>query len=207
MKGDRVSNLASLEKRARRVHEVTLELLRKTHELVCSEDVEEREKLIKDVEDGVALLDVLKRDVTEALLAYAVRYQPLGNDFRRVHALLDVLYDMFRIGRYCREIALTDKYVSRLSDESLKDLRELTELSIRAYEKAFEAFFEGCRECVDVVKEIDEKVDKLYVDFLKEIGSMRVVESKIVAKTLALRHIERIVDHSVSIAMGFSSYV
>ena len=204
MAGDRVSNLASLEKRARKVHEVTLELLRKTHKLVCSEDAREREKLIKDLEDGVALLDVLKRDVTGALLAYAVRYQPLGNDFRRVHALLDVLYDMFRIGRYCREIALTDKYVSRLSDESLKDLRELMELSIRAYEKAYEAFFEGCMRCVDVVKEIDEKVDKLYVDFLKEVGSMRIVDSKIVAKTLALRHIERIVDHSVSIAVAIS---
>ncbi len=204
MASDRVSNLAGLEKRARKVHEVTLELLRKTHRLVCSEDAKEREKLIKDLEDGVALLDVLKRGVTEALLAYAVRYQPLGNDFRRVHALLDVLYDMFRIGRYCREIALTDKYVSRLSDESLKDLRELMELSIRAYEKAYEAFFEGCMRCVDVVKEIDEKVDKLYVDFLKEVGSMRIVDSKVVAKTLALRHIERIVDHSVSIAVAIS---
>jgi len=204
MAGDRVSNLVSLEKRAKRVHEVTLELLKKTQKLVSSEDVEEHERLIKDMEDGVALLDVLKRSVTEALLAFAVRYQPLGNDFRRVHALLDVLYDMFRIGRYCREIALTDKYVSRLNDESLRDLRELMELGVRAYEKAYEAFFEGCRGCVDVVKEIDNKIDKLYVDFLKEVGTMKATTNTIVAKTLVLRHIERIVDHSVSIAVSIS---
>ncbi len=107
---------------------------------------------------------------------------------------------MYRIGRYCREIALTDKYISKLSDESLRDLEGLIELAITAYENAYKAFFNECRPCVNVVKEIDEKIDKTYLDFLREVGSMQVVSNKIVAKTLVLRHIERIVDHSENIA-------
>jgi phosphate transport system protein len=197
-------NLARLEKNVKEVHKVTLELLRKTLRLTTLESQEERDKLFNDMEDEVALLDILKKNSTEALLMFAIRYQPLGRDFKRVHALLGVLYDMFRIGRYCREIALADRYISRLSDESLRDLKEVIELAITAYENSYKVFFEGCSHCLGTVKEIDNKVDKLYIEFLKEIGSMKTVANTAVAKTLVLRHIERIVDHTVNIALSAS---
>jgi len=194
--------LASLEKNAKDVHKVTLGLLKKTLGLVVVRDPEERERLLREIEDEVALLDVLKRTSTEAILAFTMRYQPLGRDFKWVHSLLGVVYDMFRIGRYCREIALADRYISRLSGESLRDLREAVELAVEAYENAYRAFFEGCFSCVDVVKEIDSRVDKLYLGLLKEVGSVEVVPNTAVAKTLVLRHIERIVDHAVNIALS-----
>ncbi|MCC6014750.1 MAG: phosphate uptake regulator PhoU, partial [Desulfurococcaceae archaeon] len=162
----------------------------------------ERERLLGEIEDGAALLDVLRRSSTEAILVFAMRYQPLGRDFKWVHSLLGVVYDMFRIGRYCREIALADRYVSRLSEESLRDLKEVVELAIEAYENAYRAFFEGCVSCVDRVKEIDSRVDSLYMGLLKEVGSAGVVPSTTVAKVLVLRHIERVVDHIVNIALS-----
>jgi len=194
--------LAGLEKNAREMHRVTLGLLKRTLNLVTARDPEEREKLLREIEDEVALLDVLKRSSTEAILVFTVRYQPLGRDFKWVHALLGVVYDMFRVGRYCREIAIADRYISRLSDESLGGLREAVELAIEAYENAYRAFFEGCSSCVDVVKEIDSRVDSLYLGLLKELGSVEVVPTTVVAKTLVLRHIERIVDHAVNIALS-----
>lgn len=195
-------SLSGLEKNAKDMYRVSLELLRKVLGLVTTESLRERERLLREIEDGVALLDVLRRSSTEAILLFTMRYQPLGRDFRWVHSLLGVVYDMFRIGRYCREIALADRYVSRLSEESLRDLKEVVELAIEAYENAYRAFFEGCASCVDRVKEIDSRVDNLYVGLLKEVGSAGVVPSTMVAKVLVLRHIERVVDHIVNIALS-----
>lgn len=202
MSSGREVGLAGLERNAKEMHKVTLGLLKRALSLIVAKDPEERERLLREIEDEVALLDVLKRSSTEAILVFTMRYQPLGRDFKWVHALLGVVYDMFRIGRYCREIAIADRYVSRLSDESLGDLKEVVELAIEAYENAYRAFFEGCSSCVDVVKEIDSKVDKLYLELLKEVGSVKVVPTTTVAKTLVLRHVERIVDHAVNIALS-----
>jgi phosphate transport system protein len=195
-------SLSGLEKNAKDMYRVSLELLRKVLGLVTTESPRERERLLGEIEDGAALLDVLRRNSTEAILLFAMRYQPLGRDFKWVHSLLGVVYDMFRIGRYCREIALADRYVSRLSEESLRDLKEVVELAIEAYENAYRAFFEGCASCVDRVKEIDSRVDSLYMGLLKEVGSAGVVPSTTVAKVLVLRHIERVVDHIVNIALS-----
>jgi phosphate transport system protein len=195
-------SLSGLEKNAKDMYRVSLELLRKVLGLVTTESPRERERLLGEIEDGAALLDVLRRSSTEAILLFAMRYQPLGRDFKWVHSLLGVVYDMFRIGRYCREIALADRYVSRLSEESLRDLKEVVELAIEAYENAYRAFFEGCASCVDRVKEIDSRVDSLYMGLLKEVGSAGVVPSTTVAKVLVLRHIERVVDHIVNIALS-----
>ena len=195
-------SLSGLEKNAKDMYRVSLELLRKVLGLVTTESPQERERLLGEIEDGAALLDVLRRSSTEAILLFAMRYQPLGRDFKWVHSLLGVVYDMFRIGRYCREIALADRYVSRLSEESLRDLKEVVELAIEAYENAYRAFFEGCASCVDRVKEIDSRVDSLYMGLLKEVGSAGVVPSTTVAKVLVLRHIERVVDHIVNIALS-----
>jgi phosphate transport system protein len=195
-------SLSGLEKNAKDMYRVSLELLRKVLGLVTTESPRERERLLGEIEDGAALLDVLRRSSTEAILLFAMRYQPLGRDFKWVHSLLGVVYDMFRIGRYCREIALADRYVSRLSEESLRDLKEVVELAIEAYENAYRAFFEGCASCVDRVKEIDSRVDHLYMGLLKEVGSAGVVPSTTVAKVLVLRHVERVVDHIVNIALS-----
>jgi phosphate transport system protein len=195
-------SLSGLEKNAKDMYRVSLELLRKVLGLVTTESLRERERLLREIEDGAALLDVLRRSSTEAILLFTMRYQPLGRDFRWVHSLLGVVYDMFRIGRYCREIALADRYVSRLSEESLRDLKEVVELAIEAYENAYRAFFEGCASCVDRVKEIDSRVDHLYMGLLKEVGSAGVVPSTTVAKVLVLRHVERVVDHIVNIALS-----
>jgi phosphate transport system protein len=195
-------SLSGLEKNAKDMYRVSLELLRKVLGLVTTESPRERERLLGEIEDGAALLDVLRRSSTEAILLFTMRYQPLGRDFRWVYSLLGAVYDMFRIGRYCREIALADRYVSRLSEESLRDLKEVVELAIEAYENAYRAFFEGCASCVDRVKEIDSRVDSLYVGLLKEVGSAGVVPSTTVAKVLVLRHIERVVDHIVNIALS-----
>jgi len=195
-------SLSGLEKNAKDMYRVSLELLRKVLGLVTTESPRERERLLREIEDGAALLDVLRRSSTEAILVFAMRYQPLGRDFKWVHSLLGVVYDMFRIGRYCREIALADRYVSRLSEESLRDLKEVVELAIEAYENAYRAFFEGCASCVDRIKEIDSRVDSLYMGLLKEVGSAGVVPSTTVAKVLVLRHIERVVDHIVNIALS-----
>ncbi len=193
-------DLKRIEKRLRDYYLVTLEILKTTRSLAEAESNEERAEISRGIEENLILLEILKKEITEDLLTYAIRYQPLGRDFRRAHAFLDILYDIFRIGRYCREIALVDKYVKKLSDESLRDLRRLLDLAREAYENSYRALFEDCETCGERVREIDNEVDELYINSLKKAGAVDTLPNSAVAKVLVMRHVERIVDHTVSIA-------
>lgn len=206
MSDSRLKDLLGVENRLKEVYSISMRVFTKTISLVSTEDIAMRNELDSSIEEEVALLDILKREISEIILAYAIRYQPLGKDFRKIIMFLDVLYDVYRVGRYCREIMLVDKHVKRLSDESLKELRELLKLAREAYENAYQALFNECEECLERVREIDNVVDELYMGYLREIGSRETLPNSAVAKALALRHIERIVDHAVNIASYWFSY-
>lgn len=192
-------DLKRIEKRLKEVYSITSEILNATRNLIDFNDDETRMELSKKIEEKLTLVEILKKEIAEDLLTYAIKYQPLGKDFRRVHIYLDVLYDVFRVGRYCREITLVDKYVKKLSDESLKDLGRLLDLAREAYENSYQVLFEDCKTCGERVREIDDVVDELYLKSLKEVGSVDTLPNSAVAKVLVMRHVERIVDHVVSI--------
>lgn len=204
MSDSRLRDLRRIEGKLKEVYLITSRVLTKTKNLTNVESEETREELHMEIEEDVMLLDILKREITEALLTYAIRYQPLGRDFKRVHVFLDVLYDVYRIGRYCREIMYVDKYVKKLSDESLKDLGGLLELANEACENAYRALFEECESCPERAREIDNIIDNSYLSLLREIGGKDILPNSTVARVLVLRHIERIVDHIVSIASYYS---
>lgn len=199
MNDSSLRELKRIGKRLREAYSITLEILNATRGLIDFNDDVTRVKLGKEIEEKLALVEILKKEITEDLLTYAIKYQPLGRDFRRVHIYLDVLYDVFRIGRYCREITLVDKYVKKLSDESLKDLRGLLDLAREAYENSYQVLFEDCKTCGERVREIDDVVDELYLKSLKEAGSADTLPNSAVARVLVMRHVERIVDHMVGI--------
>lgn len=200
MSDSRLKDLLGVENRLKEVYAISMRVFANTISLVNAEDNVTRGELDLKIEEEVALLDILKREISEIILTYAIRYQPLGKDFRKIHTFLDVLYDVYRVGRYCREIMLVDKHVKKLSDESLKELREPLKLAREAYENAYQALFNECEKCSERVREIDDVIDELYMSYLREIGSRETLPNSAVAKALVLRHIERIVDHAVNIA-------
>lgn len=200
MSDSRLKDLLGVESRLREVYEISMRIFGNTISLASTESNEIRNELDSKIEEEVMLLDILKREISEIILTYTIRYQPLGKDFKKIYTFLDALYDVYRVSRYCREIMLVDKYVKRLSDESLKELREPLILAREAYENAYQALFNECRKCLERVREIDNIIDKLYSDYLREVGSKEILPNSAVAKALVLRHIERIVDHAVNIA-------
>lgn len=206
MSDSRLKDLLGVENRLKEVYAISMRVFANTISLVNAEDNVTRGELDLKIEEEVALLDILKREISEIILTYAIRYQPLGKDFRKIHTFLDVLYDVYRVGRYCREIMLVDKHVKKLSDESLKELREPLKLAREAYENAYQALFNECEKCSERVREIDDVIDELYMSYLREIGSRETLPNSAVAKALVLRHIERIVDHAVNIASYWFSH-
>ncbi|MEM0348209.1 MAG: phosphate uptake regulator PhoU [Zestosphaera sp.] len=206
MSNSRSKDLLGLENRLRDVYVISMRVFANTVSLANVKDDATRNELGLKIEEDVALLDILKREVSEIILAYTIRYQPLGKDFRKIHTFLDVLYDVYRVGRYCREIMLVDKHVKKLSDESLRELRDPLKLAREAYENAYQALFNECKKCLERVQEIDDIIDELYMSYLREIGGKETLPNSAVAKALILRHIERIVDHAVNIASYRFSY-
>lgn len=206
MSDSRLKDLLGVENRLKEVYAISMRVFANTISLVNAEDNVTRDELNLKIEEEVALLDILKREISEIILTYAIRYQPLGKDFRKIHTFLDVLYDVYRVGRYCREIMLVDKHVKKLTDESLKELREPLKLAREAYENAYQALFNECEKCSERVREIDDVIDELYMSYLREIGSRETLPNSAVAKALVLRHIERIVDHAVNIASYWFSH-
>lgn len=206
MSDSRSKDLLGLENRLRDIYAISTRVLANTVSLTNVKDDAARNELSSKIEEDVALLDILKREISEIILAYTIRYQPLGKDFRKIHTFLDVLYDVYRVGRYCREIMLVDKHVKKLGDESLRELRDPLKLAREAYENAYQALFNECKKCLERVREIDDVIDELYMSYLREIGSKETLPNSAVAKALILRHIERIVDHAVNIASYWFSH-
>jgi len=192
--------LTKLSRRTIEMYEIVKDIVGMVKKLTEAQDDEERLELDKQIDDKTSLVDVLREQITEDVLLFILRYQPLGRDFVYVHRLLDVVYDIYRVGRYCREISLADRYALSLNNEDLRSLNQAISIAKEAFEEAFKAFFNGCSECVERVKELDNLMDELYINSLKEVKSHEYVRNSQVVKVLVLRHLERIVDHAVSIA-------
>ncbi|MEM4646268.1 MAG: hypothetical protein QXR11_01915, partial [Zestosphaera sp.] len=89
MSNSRSKDLLGLENRLRDVYVISMRVFANTVSLANVKDDATRNELGLKIEEDVALLDILKREVSEIILAYTIRYQPLGKDFRKIHTFLD----------------------------------------------------------------------------------------------------------------------
>ncbi|MEL9908877.1 MAG: PhoU domain-containing protein [Desulfurococcus sp.] len=161
-----------------------------------------REVLEKELNEKIEVLSISRIELINNILVFIARNQPLGLELVEASNLLYLVYDIYRFGRYAREIFLADKKGVRLSTPGLRDLVEPgLKIAVEAVEKSYKAYFENCTGCVEEVRRLGVESDKLYIKQLEKISANEVINNADAIALLVLRHIERIVDHAERVSV------
>lgn len=189
-----------LESEMKRLISHTIRVINLTEELFVNG--EGRERARDEIENLTFVIEEIRKDVTMLILMAIARTQPLGRELITLHSMISAVYDTYRISRYCRELARIDALLSPRS--GLSQIREMEAAFRKAKEAviaALEDLERGRPSNWDVVARIDAEIDSKYAELMREIASSDVVRGEQALELLAMRHIERIVDHAVYIEM------
>ena len=139
----------------------------------------------------------------EAVL-FIARYQPLAGDLLWAEGVISVAYDLYRVARYAREIAILSDHIGGLKGNVNDDVLESLEVARAMLKLSVEAFVGGKGELVEEVIKRDSMVDDVYHRYLALLGKEEPLSTRDAASLLLARHVERIADHATYIAMSAS---
>lgn len=175
----------------------TKNVVKNTAQLFKETNLLEREKIRNEINNLSAILDKVRKEFVNEVLVFIARRQPLGRELLTAHTLISIAYDVYRISRYCREIAKIDAMLAPESSISnMKNMSEVFNKAVKAVENALNDLIELKPRNENIVMEIDNDIDNYYSSLLKEVVSKDNVDMFTTLKVLIMRHIERIVDHA-----------
>ena len=159
-------------------------------------------------------LRMLQEEVSDLAFELIARYQPVATDLRYIRSCLEVSYVLARFGGYGYEIVEVLDMMGSISDcdktvvtEAAKVTSEMISLSVSALD------FKD-KQASDKLYEMDDAVDHIYREYLREIVTAKKDSQNIYADPRCvisalhvLRYLERIADHACYIADSVSYIV
>jgi phosphate transport system protein len=154
------------------------------------------DELYKSSED----LRILQDEASELAVELIALYQPVASDLRFIKSCMEISYDFSRFGRYAHAISEVLGIFGDLSmcdKKAIEDAGDQTKKMIRL---SIKAFTERDQKIAAKLREMDEVVDKIYLDYVKEAAKNPEASVKCtLSGTLILRYLERIADHATYI--------
>ena len=142
-------------------------------------------------------LRMLQDEVSELAVEIIARYQPVASDLRFIKSCMEVSYGFSRFGRYAHDIS---DVIGIFGDLSNCDRHAIQEAGAQAKDMirvSIKAFTERDVELASKLKEMDDVVDNVYLDFVKKSAHETEANLKcMVSGTLILRYLERLADHA-----------
>ena len=156
-------------------------------------------------------LRTLQEEVSDLAFELIARYQPVATDLRYIRSCLEVSYVLARFGGYGYEIVEVLDMMGSISEcdktvvtEAAKVTSEMISLSVSALD------FKD-KQASDKLYEMDDAVDHIYREYLREIVTAKKESQNIYADPRCvisalhvLRYLERIADHACYIADSVS---
>jgi phosphate transport system protein len=145
-----------------------------------------------------------RNTISNQATIFIARFQPLAEDLILAESVISVAYDLYRVARYAREIAMLSNRIGGLKDKVNRDVLEAFETSKSMVREAIEAFIRGERRYVESVSLKDSMVDDVYHRYLDMLRGGESISVRDASSLLLARHVERIADHATYIAMSAS---
>ena len=161
--------------------------------------------LAASVVEGDGSIDELENRIDEECLKILALHQPVATDLRRIAAVLMINTDLERMADLAVDIAERAEVLAappRLAiPKELQRMADLTTVMVRDCLNAFVNL--DARQARQVVR-LDDEVDRLNADIIREIvAAMRQSADNVepgLSLFSAVRHLERIADHATNIA-------
>ena len=176
--------------------------IRKAADSLARLDIEAADEVFTLDDEIYALQIEIEKTCGDLIALHA----PVASDLRTVTTSLKITTDLDRIGRYAKDIAETTlefRAVGASHFEKLPGLPQMVDRTIEMVDKAVDAFVRRDAESVRDLAEVDDAVDIMQVEAMREIiadmkdGSLDIdVGARYI---LVARYLERIADHAVNI--------
>ncbi|MEM0368752.1 MAG: PhoU domain-containing protein [Desulfurococcaceae archaeon] len=195
-------------KELQRIKDTLLKMARLTGESIdkvnslfmINGDLESRRKTWNEINEITVILENLRKELVTEVLVFIARRQPLGLELREAQIIISIAYDIYRISRYCREIAKIDMLMMPESNVSrIEDIKRIINMATYIVKSIVKDIEELKPLSESTALSIDYEVDNEYSKVLKEVATRELVSRETACKALLMRHIERIVDHVVYI--------
>jgi phosphate transport system protein len=149
-------------------------------------------------------LKVSQSEVADLATELIMRYQPVATDLRYIRSCMEIAYGFSRFGRYAYDIVELLETIGSFNtcDKSLvlktsNVASEMIRLSINALQTKE-------KKTVSKLYKMDDSVDALYTNYLKDLINLKANSSDhplkdprcAISTLLIMRYLERIADHA-----------
>lgn len=155
------------------------------------------ERITKEALNRAHQLSMLSAEVEELAVELLARYQPVATDLRFIKSCLEIAYGFSRFGRYAYDISQVLEIFGDLSQCDKSVVEDLSGKVTKMIQTSILSFKTRNTDMARSLREEDDAVDKIYLDFIKEVTQQKQIQLKCaLASTLVLRYLERIADHA-----------
>ncbi|WP_026558744.1 phosphate signaling complex protein PhoU [Bacillus sp. J37] len=165
-----------------------------------NQDIEEALQIIEDD----YRVDDLDEEINDLAILLIAKQQPVATDLRRVIVAIKISSDIERMADFAVNIA---KSTIRIGDEPLvkpiHNIRKMHEIATKMLSLSIKAFNEEDLVLAKEVADMDDQVDDLYGETIKDI--LHLMEKKdhlqqLTQLSFICRYIERTADHATNIS-------
>lgn len=173
------------------------------HSLTALEnkDIELALKILEDDADA----NILEEEINDFAILLIAKQQPVAVDLRRLIVAIKIATDIERMADFAVNIA---KSTIRIGNEPLvkpiEHIKQMHQLSVEMLKLSLEAFNEEDLGKAKQVAQMDDQVDDLYGQTIKELLTLAQSKPEQLAQITQLsfisRYLERAADHVTNIA-------
>jgi phosphate transport system protein len=195
------SELKELQNKLTELGHFSIEALEKAVIALESQNVDLALKIME--EDTKA--NILEEEINDAAMLLIAKQQPVAIDLRRVIVAIKIATDIERIADFAVNIA---KSTIRIGNEPLVKpivhIKKMYELNRDMLRLSIESYNEEDLDKAKKVSKMDDEVDSLYGETIKELLRLNLEKPEFVSQITQLsficRYLERSADHMTNIA-------
>jgi phosphate transport system protein len=159
-------------------------------------------------------LRVLQKEVSDLAFELIARYQPVATDLRYIRSCLEVSYVLSRFGGYGYEIVEVLDMIGSIPECDKTVVTKAADVTSEMISLSVNALDVKSKQTSDKLYDMDDIVDHMYRDYLREIVVAKKESQDIYADPRyvisalhILRYLERVADHACYIADSVSFIV
>lgn len=159
-------------------------------------------------------LRVLQEEVPDLAFELIARYQPVATDLRYIRSCLEVSYVLSRFGGYGYEIVEVLDMIGSIPECDKTVVKKAANVTSEMISLSVNALNIKNKQTSDELYDMDDIVDRIYRDYLREIVVAKKESQDIYADPRCvisalhiLRYLERVADHACYIADSVSYIV
>jgi phosphate transport system protein len=157
------------------------------------------------VKQNETAIDSAQRELDEMAYELLAKEQPMAIDLRFILAVIKINGDLERIGDQSMGISRRTRDIMKTEPAELPvDFSAMGEVAGRMIRTAILSLLEGDARLADVVREMDDEIDRMnrtaQADLLKMIQEQPKFTQQAMNGLMVSRSLERIADHAANIA-------